>query len=210
MLGCATPSTSSDGAPVKASCRFLPFHVPCPYASNPIARRRWTAAIHIRPPCRGARRRPSHAQVYQIQLPPRREAGRQMETAACGSSSLCCRPTGGRLPIVAGLEPASEPGRMRRLAATLPRLTQGRPSAQKRFEHARCKVSSALLERLQRQPAGGAYKVFQAVSAPPRHPFRAVPGPGSGGPPARLANAPAKSMPHPLTPSRHPASIHRR
>ena len=72
VLGCATPSTSSDGAPVKASCRFLPFHVPCPYASNPIARRRWTAAIHIRPPCRGARRRPSHAQVYQIQLPPRR------------------------------------------------------------------------------------------------------------------------------------------
>ena len=53
------------------------------------------------------------------------------------------------------------PGRMRRLAATLPRLTQGRPSTQQRFEHARCKVSSALLERLQRQPTGGAYKVFQ-------------------------------------------------
>eukprot|EP00964_Phaeocystis_antarctica_P119359 scaffold83100_cov53-Phaeocystis_antarctica.AAC.2 len=80
---------------------------------------------------------------------------------ACGSGSLCCSPIGGRLPKAAGLEAARMPGRMRRLAATFPRLTQGRPSTQQRFEHARCKVSSALLERLQRQPTGGAYKVFQ-------------------------------------------------
>ena len=195
---------------MKASCRFLPFHVPCPYASktrSPVGDGQRRSTSGLRAEERGGARAMHRCTRYSCH---QGEAGRQMETAACGSSSLCCRPTGGRLPIVAGLEPASEPGRMRRLAATLPRLTQGRPSAQKRFEHARCKVSSALLERLQRQPAGGAYKVFQAVSAPPRHPFRAVPGPGSGGPPARLANAPAKSMPHPLTPSRHPASIHRR
>eukprot|EP00964_Phaeocystis_antarctica_P141456 scaffold106494_cov49-Phaeocystis_antarctica.AAC.1 len=89
---------------------------------------------------------------------PVSELGRLWAFKGDCDTSYFGHPTGARLPVVPGLEPASEPCRMRRLAATLPRLTQGRPSTQKRFEHARCKVSSALLERLQRQPTGGAYE----------------------------------------------------
>ena len=81
-----------------------------------------------------------------------------------------CSPIGARVPTHLGLEAASEPGRTHRPAGTLPRPTRGRPSKLKRFASACCKVCSAGVERLERQPASGALKVFQAVPAPPRHP----------------------------------------